>query len=233
MRRHYRVVSIGREAGGFLVLLDGKPIRTPARNSLLVPTEPLAAAIAAEWEAQAERIDVSSARLTRLATTVVDLMPARRADAIAEAATFAGTDLLCYRASHPAALAARQAATWQPWLDWAERRFDARLRVAVGVMPGSQDEAPLRALRAAVERLDDWCLIGLHAATTITGSLILGLAIEQGALGAEQAFAVAFLDELYAIEQWGEDAEQAARHARLRADLSAAERFLDLLRHSA
>jgi chaperone required for assembly of F1-ATPase len=222
-------VAIGREPGGFVVLLDDRPLRTPARQVLVVPSEPLAAAIAAEWEAQAERVDVPSLRLTRLATTVVDLMPARREDAIAEAASYAGTDLLCYRAAHPAPLVARQAAAWQPWLDWAERGFDARLCVAVGVMPGSQDETVLRALRTVVERLGDWRLVGLHAATTITGSLILGLALERGELDAADAFAAAFLDELYAIEQWGADAEQAARHARLRADLNAAQRFLELL----
>src|SRR5687768_5892728 len=119
-------------------------------------------------------------RLTRLATTVVDLMPARRGDAVAEAAGFAGTDLLCYRAASPASLVARQAAIWQPWLDWAEREFDARLAVAAGVMPVTQPETALRALRVPVERLDDWRLVGLHGATTQLGSLVLGLAVERG-----------------------------------------------------
>ena len=218
-----------RTTAAATVLLDGRPVRTPARRLLLVPSEPLAAAIAAEWAAQPERVDTQGMRLTRLATTVVDLMPARRGDAIEEAAGYAGTDLLCYRAAGPASLAARQAAAWQPWLDWAERRFDARLRPAVGVMPANQDEAALRALRAAVGRLDDWRLVGLHAATAATGSLVLGLAIEGGVLGADQAFGAALLDELYEIEQWGEDREQSARHARLRADLQAAGRFMELL----
>ncbi|MGD9508875.1 MAG: ATPase, partial [Geminicoccaceae bacterium] len=92
-----------------------------------------------------------------------------------------------------------------------------------------QDPRALRTLRLAVERLDDWRLVGLHAAVTITGSLVLGLAIERGELPAAEAFAAALLDELYEIEQWGEDAEQSARHARLRADMAAAERFLRLL----
>ena len=140
-----------------------------------------------------------------------------------------GTDLLCYRASSPQSLAERQARTWQPWLDWAERQYDARLVPAAGVIPAEQDPVALRALRTAIERLDDWRLVGLHAAVTTTGSLVLGLAIERGALAAAAAFDAALLDELFEIEQWGEDAEQSARHARLRADLEAAERYLALL----
>ena len=229
MKRFYTAVATGRDDRGLTVQLDGRPVRTPARRALVVPSEPLAAAIAGEWREQGEMLDTQTMRLTRLATTVVDLMPARRADAIEEASGYAGTDLLCYRAARPASLAARQAAAWQPWLDWAERRFDARLRPAVGVMPASQDDVALRALRAAVNRLDDWRLVGLHAVTTATGSLVLGLAMERAELAAARAFEVALLDELYEIEQWGEDAEQSARHARLLADLLAAQRFLELL----
>ena len=229
MRRFYAAVATGREGDGFAVLLDGRPLRTPARHALVVPTEALAAAVADEWRGQGEQIETQTMRLTRLATTAVDLMPARRADAVAEAAGYAATDLLCYRAASPASLAQRQASAWQPWLDWAERQYDARLVPVAGVMPTTQDESALRALHAAVERLDDWRLVGLHAATTLTGSLVLGLAIVQGALAAEPAFAIAMLDEQFEIEQWGEDAEQAARHARRRADLMAAERFLELL----
>ena len=229
MRRFYRDVATSAEGDGFVVLLDGKLVRTPARRPLILPNSRLADAAAAEWAAQQDTVDPNAMRLTKLATTVLDLMPARREDAVAEAAGYAGTDLLCYRAAAPAALAARQDRTWQPWLDWAERQYDARLVPAAGVMPAAQDPTALRALRHAVERLDDWRLVGLHAAVTTTGSLVLGLAIEQGVLAAEDAFAAALLDELFEIEQWGEDAEQSARHARLRADLNAAERFLDLL----
>jgi chaperone required for assembly of F1-ATPase len=229
LRRFYTEVTTGPDPDGHAVLLDRKPVRTPARHVLAVPTEPLAAAVAEEWRGQGETVDAGSMRLTRLATTVVDLMPARRADAVAEAAGYAGTDLLCYRAAGPASLVASQGAAWQPWLDWAERQHDARLVPASGVMPVAQPEAAVRSLRAAVERLDDWRLVGLHAATTLTGSLVLGLAVERGALGAEAAFNAALLDELFEIEQWGEDPEQVRRHTRIRADLAAAERFLRLL----
>lgn len=229
MKRFYTEVAIAAEPGGVAVRLDGRPVRTPARRPLALPTSTLAEAIAEEWRAQGKEIVPDTMRLTRLATTVVDLMPARRGDAAGEAADFAGTDLLCYRAQRPAALVARQEALWQPWLDWAARQYDAPLRPAQGVMPVGQSPSALKALRAAVDRLDDWRLIGLHAATTALGSLVLGLALERGLFDAERAFQAALLDELFEIEQWGEDAEQTRRHARLRADLAAAERFLRLL----
>ena len=229
VKRIYREVSSGPVEQGWSVLLDGKALRTPARCPVVLPNSRLADAAAAEWAAQRDTVDPNVMRLTKLSTTVVDLMPERRDDAVAEVAGYAGTDLLCYRAASPQSLVSRQDRTWQPWLDWAERQYDARLVPAAGVMPAAQDPTALRALRHAVERLDDWRLVGLHAAVTTTGSLVLGLAIEQGALAAEDAFAAALLDELFEIEQWGEDTEQSARHARLRADLNAAERFLGLL----
>jgi chaperone required for assembly of F1-ATPase len=229
VKRFYDEVSVGTAECGWTVLLDGKPVSTPARRPLVLPRLRLAEAVAAEWKGQREKVDAASMPLTKLATTAIDLMSERRNDAIDEAAGYAGTDLLCYRAGSPQSLTSRQVDTWQPWLDWAERLYDARLVPSTGVMPAKQDAVALRALRTAVERLDDWRLVGLHAAVTITGSLVLGLAIERGVLGAADAFGAALLDELFEIEQWGEDAEQSARHARLRTDLEAAERFLRLL----
>jgi chaperone required for assembly of F1-ATPase len=229
LQRFYQDVATGTEPGGFTVLLDGRPVRTPARHVLVLPSRALAEAVAQEWREQGPTLATDAMRLTRLATTVVDLMPVRREDAIAEAAGFAGTDLLCYRAGGPQSLVARQEAAWQPWLDWAARQHDAHLVPAKGIMPVEQPEPALKALRAAVARLDDWRLVGLHAATTVLGSLVLALALERGAIAGERAFAAALLAELFEIETWGEDAEQARRHARLRADLDAAERFLRLL----
>jgi len=229
VKRFYTEVATSRDASGVTVHLDGRPVRTPARRVLVLPSAALAEAVAEEWREQGEAMDTQVMRLTRLATTAVDLMPARRGDAVEEAAEYAATDLLCYRAASPASLVRRQADAWQPWLDWAERQYDARLVPVSGVMPATQSQTALRALRAAVERLDSWRLVGLHAATTLTGSLVLGLAIEHGALTGQAAFDVAMLDEQFQISQWGEDAEQATRHARRRADLAAAGRYLELL----
>jgi chaperone required for assembly of F1-ATPase len=229
MKRFWREVTVVPEAGAWTVALDGKPVRTPARQVLLVPTEALAEAVGEEWRATGEEVDPSAMPVTRLATTAVDLMPARRKDAIDEAAGFAATDLLCYRAGAPADLVLRQARSWQPWLDWAERHCRAALVVTEGVISVEQPPQAIAALRAAVERLDDWRLVGLHAATTLTGSVVLGLALEAGALAVQEAFVVALLDELYEIEQWGEEERQQQRHALLRRDLAAAERYLRAL----
>ncbi len=229
MRRFYQAVTVEDGPGPFAVLLDGKPVRTPARAALRLPTRGLAEAVAGEWAAQGRTIDPFTMPLTRLATTAIDLMPARRADAIAELVEYAGTDLLCYRVPSPADLAARQQERWQPWLDWAASRFGAPLTVTRALDPAPQAEASLRALERVVAAVADWPLVGLHAATRATGSLVLGLALLEGRLDAETAFMLAQLDELYEIERWGEEREQQRRHAALRRELAAAERFLRLL----
>lgn len=230
MRRFWREVGVVGDADGWAVQLDTRPLRTPARRALIVPTPALAEAIAAEWRDAGDQVDAARMPVTRLATTVVDLMPARRADAIAEALGFAATDLLCYRAAGPAELVLRQARAWQPWLDWAARVHGARLVATEGVMAVTQEADALARLHAVVEGLDAWRLVGLHAAVTLTGSLILGLALEAGALDAEAAFALAQLDELFEIEQWGEEEQQRLRHAALRRDLAATAHYAASLR---
>ena len=229
MNRFFTDVDIGPEEAAFLVRLDGQPVHTPARHPLALPTACLARAVAEEWDAQGRSIEPATMPLTRLATTVVDLMPTRHGDAVAEAAGFAATDLLCYRADEPPLLVERQHRLWQPWLDWALTRYDAPLVATAGVGPIPQPERALRSLRDAVVRLDPWRLVGVHAATTLTGSLVLGLAVEQGAIDADTAFRAAFLDELFEVERWGLDEEQQHRHAGLRRDLYAAVRFLGTL----
>jgi chaperone required for assembly of F1-ATPase len=164
--------------------------------------------------------------LTGLANAAIDRVAPDPANFAAGIAAYGETDLLCYRAAAPRALASREEAAWQPWLDWAERELDARLAVGRSIEPVAQSEASLRALRLVVDGLDDWRLVGLHAATTLMGSVVLGLAMARGRLDAATGFRVALLDELFEIEQWGEEAEQQRRHARLRRDLEAAERFL-------
>ena len=170
MKRFYAAVSVEREAeGGFRVLLDGRPVRSPARKPLAVPRETVALAIAAEFDAQATHIDPSRMPVTRLVNSTLDGV-VEAAEAVAdEAASYAGSDLLFYRADGPDRLIARQTATWDPIVGWAERRFGARFRLAEGVMPVAQDPAALAAVRAAMPA-DPWPLAGLHSATTLTGS---------------------------------------------------------------
>jgi chaperone required for assembly of F1-ATPase len=224
MKRFYKDATIARTEEGYVVRLDGRPVRTPGRRVLAVPARPLAAAVAAEWRAQGDRVDPASMPLTRLASTALDLAE-RRPAIVDEIAAYAGTDLLCYRAEAPPDLVARQQAAWQPLLDWASARYGATLAVTAGVVPRPQPPEALAALRRAVEACDDMALVALHAATVAAGSLILALALLEGRLDAAEAYALSQLDETFQVEKWGEDAEAARRRAALRDDIAQAARF--------
>jgi len=230
LKRFYKAVAVAAEGDGFGVRLDGKPLRTPAKLPLTVPTRALAEGIAAEWQAQGEHVIPRTMPLTQLASTAIDGVVKNRAAVVEAAAAYAGTELLCYRADHPQALAERQAALWQPLLDWACVRFDAALEPTTGILHRPQPEAALAACRQAVESLDDWQLTALQNTLGITGSLVVALALLHRHLTAAEAFAVSQVDESWQIEQWGEDAEAMQRRQALLADLVATERFLDLLR---
>jgi chaperone required for assembly of F1-ATPase len=156
-------------------------------------------------------------------------MPELRAVAIDDVVGYAGTDVLCYRAAAPLALVERQQQIWQPLLEWAASALGTRLVVTTTLLPVTQPDAAVRGLRAAVEELGDWPLIGLHAATTALGSLVLGLALSRGRINAEQGLAASLLDELFEIERWGKDAETERRHDALRREVDAAALFLDRL----
>ncbi|MGO8916931.1 MAG: ATP12 family chaperone protein [Stellaceae bacterium] len=230
MKRFYGTVTVAPEAGGFGVSLDGKPLRTPAKAPLTVPSRTLAEAIAAEWRDQGPEVKLGELALTRLASTAIDLVAARRTEVAAEVARYAGTDLVCYRASHPPELARRQHEAWQPLIDWATLRYDAPLETTVGIVPIAQSSVTLRAFAAAAESYAPLELAALHLATAACGSLVVALALIEGRLDVEGAFAAAQLDESFEIEQWGEDGEQAQRRAALRDDMALAESFIRLLR---
>jgi chaperone required for assembly of F1-ATPase len=219
-----------QRASGYGITLDGKPIKTPGKRDLVVPNEALAVAIAEEWNAQEGEVRAAIMPLTRLATTTVDRVARQRDAIIGQTANYAATDLVCYRAAHPPALAARQQAVWQPLIDWAVLRFDAPLSVTTGVIPTNQPATSLRAFAAAVAEQDDFALTALHVATAACGSLVIGLALIEGQLDAEGAFTASQLDESFQIEAWGEDAEQAERRRALAADIQAAARLISLLR---
>ncbi len=211
MKRFYRKVEVVPVTAGHAVALDGRPIKTPAKLSLVMPNAALAAAIAAEWEAQETEIRPAAMPLTRLASTAIDRVAPQRAEIVRQIADYAATDLVCYRAAHPPELAARQEAVWQPLLDWAVRRYDAPLEIAVGVIPIGQPAASLRAFADAVAEHDDWALAALHLVTGACGSLVIALALSEDRLDAAAAFAAAELDESFHIDAWGEDEEQAVR----------------------
>jgi chaperone required for assembly of F1-ATPase len=230
MRRVYKEAEAVALAAGYGVVLDGKPLRTPAKRPLAVPSRALAEAIALEWQGQGETVDPETMPLTRLASSTIDLVAPRRNEVHAELLSYAGTDLVCYRAEHPPELIARQHESWQALVDWATLRFDAPLTVTSGILPVPQAPATLRAFSAALEAYDAMLLTALHAVTTSCGSLVIGLALLEGRLDADSAFIASELDESFQIEKWGEDSEQAIRRAGLRKDIAAASRFADLVR---
>jgi chaperone required for assembly of F1-ATPase len=229
MKRAYKKVTTHPLDGGWGIALDGRMLRTPGRNALLLPSEALAAAIAAEWDAQQAEIRPATMPLFRLAATAIDRTAPLRDAVVAEIANYAGTDLVCYRAARPPALAARQQAVWQKLIDWAARRYDAALAVTTGIVPTPQSAATLQAFAAVVAAQDDFRLTALQALTACCGSLVIALALMEGRLDAEEAFAASQLDENFQIEAWGEDAEIARRRQALAADIAAAARFLELL----
>lgn len=230
MKRFYQKAESMPAVAGYGIAVDGRQVKTPAKHDLIVPNAALAAAIAAEWEAQQGEVRPATMPLTRLAGTAVDRSATRREAIVLQVANYAGTDLVCYRARHPPALAARQQAVWQPLIDWAVLRYDAPLVITSGVMPASQPPTSLRAFAAAVAEQDDFMLTALHAATAACGSLIIALALLEGRLDVAEAVAAAQLDECFQIEAWGEDAEQAERRRASAADVTAAAQFLSLLR---
>lgn len=233
MKRSYHNVSVVALEPGYGINLDDKPLRTPAKAPLIVPSRALAEAIAAEWRKQGAELRLESLPLTRLASTAIDLVTPRRPEVAAEVARYAGTDLVCYRAAHPPELAKRQHESWQPLIDWASLRYDAPLEVTAGVVPITQTPTTLRAFAAAVGAHPPLELAALHLATAACGSLVVALALIEGRLDAEGAFAASQLDETFEIEQWGEDAEQMRRRAALKDDMVLAERFITLLRRTA
>lgn len=229
MRRVYREVTTRPAEGGWAIALDARPMRTPARRELVVPSAALATAIAAEWDSQKDEIRPATMPLTRLAATAIDRTGAQRDLVVAETANYAGTDLVCYRADRPPALVARQQAEWQPLIDWAMLRYDAGLAVTNGILPQPQSPAALKAFAAAVAAQGAFRLTALHAMTAACGSLVIALALMEGRLDAAAAFAVSQLDETFQIEAWGEDSEAAARRRALAEDIAAAARFVRLL----
>lgn len=219
--------------GGWTVALDGKALTTPAGNALVVRAREFADALAAEWRdvmprKKGAKADFDRVPLTRILATAIDRLPTRRAAVVDELMAHAETELLCYRAAQPRDLAARQAAVWQPLLDWLALAYDARLENHTSLLPPDQPAESLAALRRALEGFDDLKLAGIGVAVAATGSLVLALALADGHVDCDAAFAAAEHDRLYQIERWGEDPAMSAKQAAIRSDLSDAQRFLRL-----
>jgi chaperone required for assembly of F1-ATPase len=227
-QRFYKKAGVGQGEGGFQILLDGKPVRTPARRTLAAPTQPLAEAIAAEWEAQTEAIDASKMPLTRLANAIIDGVADAPREVAGEIEKYLGSDLLFYRAGEPQGLVERQARYWDPVLAWAREALGARFVLAEGVVFVAQPEEALAAARSAVPG-DPWRLGASHVITTLTGSALLALALAAGKLSLEEAWEAAQVDEDWQMQQWGRDESALERRARRFADMQAAAAALALL----
>ncbi len=228
-KRFWSTALVAPAPDGFAVSLDARPLKTPAKRPVVLPTAALAAAVAAEWDALEGTVDPGHLPLTRLANSAIDGVAPELAAVRAHVVAYGGSDLLCYRADTPEALLRRQASAWDPWLAWARDELGAALIATTGVMPVAQPPAALDRLAAAVADHGAFGLAALHDLVTISGSLVLGLAVAQGALAPAEAFALSTLDETWQAEQWGRDAEAEAAAERRRATLLDAARFLSLL----
>jgi chaperone required for assembly of F1-ATPase len=216
VKRFWTETQVEKVDGGFTVRLDGRPVKTPAKMPLIVPTRVMAGHIAAEWDAQQGRVDPCSMPWTRSANAAIDKVGPQFAEVAGLLAAYGGTDLLCYRAAAPVELVQRQTEGWDPLLAWSAETLDAPLLATVGVMPATQPQASLARLSARVSAMTAFQLTGFHDLVAISGSLILAFAVAERLLTAEAAWLLSRLDEHWQAEVWGRDAEadllEAARH---------------------
>ena len=234
-RRFYKDASAEPRDGAFALLLDGRPAKTPARNALALPTHAAAQELAAEWARQGELIDPGSMPLTRIVNSAIDGVAGHIDATIAEIAKYGGSDLVCYRAGEPEALAQTQAESWDRVLDFAREKLGVRLICAQSVNFVEQPEPARRALLEAVRKIAEgeggaFALACLHVMTTLTGSALLALAVAHQVLTPEEAWAAAHVDEDFQMKIWGADEEALARRARRWAEMEAAARLLRALR---
>ena len=215
MKRFWTKVSVVESAEGFAVTLDTRPVKTPAKRALVLPTRAVAECVAAEWEAQEKTVDPAAMPWTRSANAAIDKVASQRAEVVAHLAEYAGSDLLCYRAEGPDGLVARQAKNWDSLLDWASDTYGGRLAVTYGVMPIEQSKRDVAALGAAMQPMSNFQLTGFHDLVTLSGSFVIGLAATANHLPAESLWDLSRLDEDWQIEQWGAD-EEASEHAALK-----------------
>lgn len=228
-RRFYKSVSVVENDGGFGIALDQRTLRTPKGAVFNAPTRKLAEAIAEEWDAQGEHIRPATMPLTQLAFASVDVTPDRRAELARTVAKYVATDLVCHRAESPAALVERQERVWGPIHAWAEERLHMRLPVVTGVLPAEIPPQHTTVIEWEVDDLDDFRRTALAQAVTLSGSALVGFALLEGRLTAEEAYQAAALDEEWSLERWGEDSEARAKLESLREALGNVARFVGAL----
>ena len=230
IKRFWKAVDVSADEGGWTVRLDGRTPKTPAGNTLTLPTEAAAQLVADEWAAQGEFLVPGTMPATRLASTAIDRVSQTREPVAAEIAAYAGSDVICYLAEHPASLIERQQAEWGPWRDWAAKELDVVLHPAEGIVHRAQSPEALARVKGLVLELDDHALTGLATAVPLLGSAVLGLAVQRGALAGEAALDLSRLDEAFTESRWGVDEEAALRTAAHRAEAGLLQRWFEALR---
>ena len=228
-RRFYAAVSVEPEGAGFAVRLDGRTPRSPKSHALVLPTRALTELIADEWRAQGDMIEFNTMPATRLAHTALDVVPQARAATIEGVARYAGADLVCYFADHPASLVHRQEKVWGPILDWVEAAHGLVFVRATGIVHREQPRETLKRLSTLLEPLDDFSLAGLAFAAALFGSAILALALRDARIKAEGAMGAARLDEIFQEERWGVDAEAESKADAMAVESVMAERWFAAL----
>jgi len=229
VKRFWKSAAVVGVDGGYAIELDGRPVKTPARAELAVPTSALAEAIAAEWNESPDDVDPRAMPLTGLANAAIDRVATDKDAFAADLARYGESDLTCYRAEGPETLVRRQAESWDVLLGWARRRYDVDFATCSGVMHVSQPEETVRKLGHAVASLDSFHLAGLAPLVTIRGSLVAGLAVLEKLMPATEAWEAVSLDDRWQMEQWGADAEAEAALDGRRRDFLSGARFLELL----
>jgi chaperone required for assembly of F1-ATPase len=229
VKRFWKEVEVASEDGGWGIRLDGRPVKTPARASLVVPSKALADAIGDEWRSVGENVDPRTMPLTGIANAATDRVAPEKEAFAAGLARYAEADLACYRAEGPHELIDRQEQSWNSLLAWARRRYDVDFATTTGITHVTQPAATVERLSHAVEALDPFRLAGLSPLVTIGGSLVGALAVLERALTSEQVWDAVSLDDAWQLERWGSDAEAEAALENRRHDFLAAARFLELL----
>ena len=229
MKRFWNEVTVEQDDGGWVVQLDGRPVRTPARAPLRVPNRRLADAVAEEWRTVGDDVDPRGMPLTGLANAAIDRVAPERQAFAAGLGRYAESDLACYRSEWPPELVDRQERGWDPLLAWARRRYDVDFATTSSLMHVPQPPSTVDRLVHEVTALDPFRLAGLSSLVTIGGSLIAGLAVPEKAIPAEEAWTAVSIDERWQLEQWGSDTEAEQALENRRRDFLAAARFLELL----
>lgn len=224
-KRFWKETSVDEADGGYQVLLDGRAVKTPANSPLVVPTKALADAMAIEWEAQDESIDPNTMPVTRMANSAIDKVTVQHAAVADMLAAYGDSDLLCYRATDPRELVARQAEKWDPILDWAVDSLGVQLKTVSGIMHEAQDARSVRKMSDLVHALSPFELTAFHDLVSISGSLVLAFAVARQHLNADAALELSRLDELWQEEFWGKDEEAQELVEKKRADFAVAAWF--------